>query len=107
MTIWLTGAAGFIGSHVAAILLDQGHDVVGIDVLNNAYDPKLKDWRLARLKDRPGFTFHRADICDREALTTLLPERSRKQSLTLPQGRGCGKAWRTPGCTTRPTRLGR
>ncbi len=72
MTIWLTGAAGFIGSHVAAILLDQGHDVVGIDVLNNAYDPKLKDWRLARLKDRPGFTFHHADICDREALTTLV-----------------------------------
>ncbi len=72
MTIWITGAAGFIGSHVAAILLDQGHDVVGIDVLNNAYDPKLKDWRLARLKDRPGFTFHRADICDREALTTLV-----------------------------------
>jgi nucleoside-diphosphate-sugar epimerase len=64
----VTGAAGFIGSRVAALLLDAGHQVVGIDVLNDAYDVRLKQWRLDRLADRDGFTFQRIDICDRPAL---------------------------------------
>ena len=46
----VTGCAGFIGSHVTAMLLDQGHEVLGIDNLNQAYDPRLKAWRLERLR---------------------------------------------------------
>jgi len=72
MRIVLTGAAGFIASQVAALLLDDGHEVVGIDVLNDAYDPRLKDWRLARLEERARFTFHRTDIADREALAKVV-----------------------------------
>jgi nucleoside-diphosphate-sugar epimerase len=68
MRVVLTGAAGFIASQVAKLLLDDGHEVTGIDVLNDAYDPRLKDWRLAQLEDRPRFTFHRTDIAHLETL---------------------------------------
>jgi len=64
----LTGAAGFIGASIARLLLDQGHAVVGLDNLNDAYDPRLKEWRLERLRGRSGFDFHVADITDREGL---------------------------------------
>lgn len=64
----MTGSAGFIASRVAEQLLDLGHEVVGVDDLNDAYDPVLKHWRLARLEGREGFTFHRADVVDRAAL---------------------------------------
>jgi nucleoside-diphosphate-sugar epimerase len=46
----LTGAAGFIASRVADSLLKDGHEVVGLDNLNDAYDRRVKDWRLARLQ---------------------------------------------------------
>lgn len=64
----LTGAAGFIASKVAEFLLAEGHTVTGLDNLNDAYDIRLKQWRLERLKDCPGFTFHCLDIADRKAL---------------------------------------
>ena len=63
----LTGAAGFIASRVAELLLDEGHTVVGVDNLNDAYDVRLKEYRLARLKSRPRFIFSKLDIADREA----------------------------------------
>jgi nucleoside-diphosphate-sugar epimerase len=63
----LTGAAGFIASRVAELLLDGGHTVVGVDNLNDAYDVRLKEYRLAKLKNLPRFTFHKIDISDREA----------------------------------------
>ena len=63
----LTGAAGFIASRVAELLLEDGHTLVGVDNLNDAYDVRLKEYRLARLKSRPGFTFHKLDISDRAA----------------------------------------
>ena len=72
MNILLTGAAGFIGSRVGARLLDEGHTVVGIDILNDAYDPRLKEWRLAQLEDRDGFTLHRVDIGDRQKLGEVM-----------------------------------
>ncbi|MGQ9459069.1 MAG: GDP-mannose 4,6-dehydratase, partial [Anaerolineae bacterium] len=53
-------------------LLAQGYRVVGVDNLNDAYDVRLKQWRLAQLEGRPGFTFYRLDICDREAVRRLL-----------------------------------
>ncbi|MBP7691380.1 MAG: GDP-mannose 4,6-dehydratase [Anaerolineales bacterium] len=64
----LTGVAGFIASQVAEVLLAAGHTVVGLDNLNDAYDVRLKEWRLRRLVGRPGFEFQAADICDRPAL---------------------------------------
>lgn len=60
----VTGCAGFIASRVTEFLLDSGHEVVGVDNLNQAYDPRLKQWRLSRLEGRPNFTFHPADISD-------------------------------------------
>jgi UDP-glucuronate 4-epimerase len=68
MNYLLTGAAGFIASAVADELLNAGHTVAGWDNLNDAYDRRLKDWRLAQLENRPGFTFQRVDISDRPAV---------------------------------------
>lgn len=67
-TYLVTGVAGFIASRVAEFLLADGHEVVGMDNVNDAYDVKLKHWRLAQLEGRPGFEFHRLDIADRRAL---------------------------------------
>ena len=65
--ILVTGAAGFIGFHVARRLLDRGEQVVGIDNLNSYYDPLLKQARLAQLEERPNFAFRRLDLADRQA----------------------------------------
>ena len=72
--ILLTGAAGFIGSHVAITLLERGDDVVGIDNLNDYYDPTLKEARLARLTNRPGFAFHKLDVADRPGMARLFAD---------------------------------
>ncbi len=67
----VTGVAGFIASRVAEMLLEAGHTVVGVDNLNDAYDQRLKDYRLARLTRRAGFVFHTLDITDRDAVFAL------------------------------------
>lgn len=72
MRILLTGCCGFIGSKVAEVMVRHGHHVVGVDNLNDAYDPRLKDWRLCRLQSLVGFSFARLDITDRRALRDLL-----------------------------------
>ncbi|MBN1669254.1 MAG: GDP-mannose 4,6-dehydratase [Anaerolineales bacterium] len=64
----VTGAAGFIGSRVATMLLESGHSVSGIDNLNDAYDVRIKHWRLKHLLERPNFSFHQLDISDRQAM---------------------------------------
>jgi UDP-glucuronate 4-epimerase len=64
----LTGVAGFIAARVAEFLLDAGHSVVGIDNMNDAYDVRLKKYRLLKLNDRPGFEFHQLDISNRAAM---------------------------------------
>lgn len=64
----VTGAAGFIGARVAELLLDAGHRVTGIDDLNDAYDVRMKQYRLKRLAARSGFTFHEFDISNRTIL---------------------------------------
>ncbi len=68
----LTGAAGFIGSRVSGLLLDDGHEVLGVDELNDAYDVRLKEHRLAQLEARPGFRFTRLDIAQPGALAAAV-----------------------------------
>jgi len=68
----VTGCAGFIGARVSEMLLDEGHGVVGVDNLNDAYDIRLKDWRLKRLLGRKGFDFLKLDISDRQAVNAQL-----------------------------------
>ena len=67
----VSGCAGFIASKVTELLLSQGHEVTGIDNINDAYDPRLKHWRLDQIKGNAGFTFHRLDICDRDRLKNV------------------------------------
>lgn len=71
MKIILTGVAGFIGARTASFLLDAGHEVTGLDNLNDYYDPQLKQDRLALLRDRPGFAFVEQDVADGNALNEL------------------------------------
>jgi UDP-glucuronate 4-epimerase len=79
MTILVTGAAGFIGYHVAERLLARGDTVVGLDNLNNYYDVSLKEARLARLATRSGFRFVRLNLADREGMAALFAaERPRR-----------------------------
>ncbi|MDX8407509.1 MAG: NAD-dependent epimerase [Mariprofundaceae bacterium] len=72
--VLVTGAAGFIGMHVCERLLDQGHEVIGIDNLNDYYAVSLKQARLARLEGRDGFRFFRVDIADRDAMKSLFED---------------------------------
>jgi UDP-glucuronate 4-epimerase len=77
--ILVTGSAGFIGSHVAHALLDQGHEVMGLDNLNDYYEVALKQARLDRLQARPGYRHAALDLSDRAGVEALFasfrPER--------------------------------
>jgi len=64
----VTGAAGFIGARTSEMLLEQGHSVVGIDNMNDAYDPRMKEYRLRRLQSNQGFSFHKADISEKPVI---------------------------------------
>jgi len=68
MAILLTGTAGFIGFHVAQVLLARGEEVIGLDNLNDYYDPRLKHARLEQLQALKGFRFHKVDIAEPEAV---------------------------------------
>ncbi len=70
-TIIVTGVAGFIGSKVCKMLLQQGHTVIGIDNLNDYYDIGIKHWRLKQIKDRQGFVFYKEDIENLEAMRLI------------------------------------
>jgi len=74
MNVLVTGCSGFIGSKVSEAFIRAGHRVVGIDNLNTAYDPRLKEWRLSELRGMHGFTFARVDISDRTALAAVLEQ---------------------------------
>jgi len=74
MKILITGAAGFVGFHCAQRLLSSGHEIIGIDNLNSYYDVRLKRARLAQLEGRPGFTFLKLDLADREGMAQLFKD---------------------------------
>ena len=74
-TILVTGCCGFIGYKVAALLLEQGKSVIGVDNLNDYYDTRLKEWRLNLLKEKSNktgrFIYHYYDISDFESVKTV------------------------------------
>ncbi len=70
-TVLLTGCAGFIGSKVGELLLQQGYKVVGVDNLNNSCDVQLKEWRLKQLQSQVNFQFYRLDITDKNSLSEV------------------------------------
>jgi UDP-glucuronate 4-epimerase len=71
----VTGAAGFIGARTAELLIRDGHTVTGIDNMNDAYDPRMKEYRLGRLQAMPGFTFHRLDISNKSVIEPFKGEK--------------------------------
>jgi UDP-glucuronate 4-epimerase len=71
MKVLITGTAGFIGNKLAQRLLDRGDEIIGVDNVNDYYDPTLKEARLALIKDNPAFTEVRIDIEDRPAMENV------------------------------------
>jgi len=71
MKVLITGTAGFIGNRLAERLLERGEEIIGVDNLNDYYDVTLKEARLAKIKDHPGFTEARISIEDRPAMEAL------------------------------------
>src|SRR3954471_17727661 len=82
-SILITGAAGFIGFHVARRLLADGETVVGLDNLNDYYDVRLKEARLAQLTDQSGFRFVKADLADRQAVANLFQQERPRRVINL------------------------
>jgi UDP-glucuronate 4-epimerase len=83
MKLLVTGVAGFIGFHVAGRLLDRGDEVVGLDNVNDYYDVRLKEARLARLTGRKGFTFERLNLADRAGMERLFAEHRPRRVIHL------------------------
>ncbi|MGB0748700.1 MAG: NAD-dependent epimerase [Magnetospiraceae bacterium] len=83
MKILVTGTAGFIGNNLAGRLLAAGHEVVGVDNLNDYYDPSLKEDRLAKIKDHPNFTEERISVEDRAEMTRVFEEHHPRRVMHL------------------------
>ncbi len=94
--VLVTGAAGFIGMHLCRRLLAGGRAVVGIDSLNDYYDPRLKHARLATLETVAGFEFHRADVSDRAAVDALFDRYRPRQVVHLAAQAGVRYALSNP-----------
>lgn len=100
----VTGVAGFIAARVAEMLLEGGHTVVGVDNMNQAYDVRMKRYRLDRLRSQDRFRFHQLDISVRDFLKSF-------EELNLPRfdgvinlaaRAGCAPAWKIPGFILTP-----
>jgi UDP-glucuronate 4-epimerase len=96
MKVLVTGTAGFIGSHVAIMLLERGDEVVGIDNLNDYYDVGLKRDRLSRLTSHPGYTHVHGDLADRAAVEAVFAEHKPQRVINLAAQAGVRYAAENP-----------
>lgn len=94
--ILVTGCAGFIGAKVTELLLEKGQTVVGVDNLNEAYDARLKEWRLAQIRQRPGFIFDQLDIADQEQLAPLFRKHPMEAVINLAARAGVRQSLENP-----------
>lgn len=106
MPILVTGAAGFIGSHVCHRLLDRGDTVIGVDNLNDYYDLRLKEARLARLESRPGFSFRRLDIAEEGALASAAAGKGVRKAVHLAAQAGIRHSLENPRAYVRSNLCG-
>jgi len=106
MKILLTGAAGFIGMHVALMLLRRGDEVMGLDNLNDYYDPQLKRARLAQLQPYPGFTFIQGDIADSLILNSVFAQHRPQRVVHLAAQAGVRYSLQNPGAYLQSNLLG-
>ncbi len=83
MRILVTGTAGFIGNALALRLLERGDEVIGVDIVNDYYDPRIKEDRLARIKHHPGFTELRIALEDRAAMERAFAEHRPQRVVNL------------------------
>jgi UDP-glucuronate 4-epimerase len=97
----VTGAAGFIGMHVAQRLLEGGAEVTGVDILDPYYDVALKEARLARLAGKPGFAFARVDLADEAATASLFRDGGFTHIVHLAAQPGVRHSLRDPGAYLR------
>ena len=96
MKVLVTGTAGFIGSHVAQVLLARGDEVIGFDSLNDYYDVTLKQARLARLLDKPGYSHVTADLADRAAVESVFARYTPQRVINLAAQAGVRYAAQNP-----------
>ena len=96
MRVLVTGCAGFIGSKVSEVLIRNHHQVVGVDNLNDAYELRLKEWRLSQLQRMPRFTFHRLDITERTMLPELFDHQRVEAVINLAARAGVRQSLRNP-----------
>ena len=106
MRILVTGVAGFIGFHTAGALLQNGHEIRGIDSLNAYYDPRLKQARLEQLSTQPKFVFAAADIADAAALSRAAVGHSYDVILHLAAQAGVRHALADPNAYTQSNLVG-
>ena len=96
MKVLVTGAAGFIGMHVAQALLQRGDNVIGIDNINDYYDPRLKHHRLAKLAPYPNFKFIQGDIADRQTIEDLFAKEKPSRVVNLAAQAGVRYSLKNP-----------
>lgn len=96
MRVLVSGCAGLIGWKVSEALIKAGHRVLGIDNVNNAYDVRLKEWRLRQLHASPEFAFSRLDITDRTALKQLAERNPAEAIVNLAARAGVRENLRDP-----------
>lgn len=96
LTVLVTGCAGFIGSATCQLLLEEGHQIVGVDSVNDAYDPRLKEWRLGQLESNQRYEAHRTDITDLQSLENIFKANKVDAVINLAARAGVRQSLETP-----------